>query len=200
MGEVRRVAPIPAGGGSRLLVHTGAPGGDGRVGDSIAVSGVCLTVVEVGDQEFEADLSIETLRRTTLGDLKPGDLVNLERPLRLSQRIGGHFVQGHVDGVGTITALRREGSGTGAAGCAWMEVRPPDGLRRYLAEKGSVAVDGVSLTVAGMGEGGSIAVALIPHTLAVTTLGHRHSGDRVNLEADVLAKYIEGLLREGNAK
>ncbi|MDR7519413.1 MAG: riboflavin synthase [Armatimonadota bacterium] len=187
MGEVRRVEHGP--GGARLRVHAGALLDGARVGESIAVSGVCLTMVAVDGGVFEVDLAVETLRRTTLGALRPGDPVNLERPLRFDQRLGGHIVQGHVDGVGTITALEPQGDGV------WMEIQPPLDLLPYIVEKGSIAVDGVSLTVARARDGGPFAVALIPHTLAVTTLGRRGCGDRVNLEVDILAKYVERLVR-----
>jgi riboflavin synthase len=185
LGEVLAVDRTDEGG--RLRVHAGALLDGARVGESIAVSGVCLTMAALDADVFAADLAAETLRRTTLGTLQPGDPVNLERPLRLDQRLGGHMVQGHVDGVGMVTAVRPEGDG------AWMEIAPPAALQPYLAEKGSVAVDGVSLTVAGRTPA-AIAVALIPHTLAVTTLGRRRAGDKVNLEVDILAKYVERLL------
>ena len=174
-------------GGARLRVKAGAVLAGARVGESIAVNGVCLTIVEHQDRVFAADVSVETLRRTTLGTLRAGESVNLERPLRFDQRLGGHIVQGHVDGVGVIAALRPEGEGI------WMEIAPPPGLMPYLAEKGSVSVDGVSLTVAQIA-GDRFAVALIPHTLAATTLGRRAAGDRVNIEVDILAKYVERLL------
>ncbi len=174
--------------GARLTVRAGALLDGARVGESIAADGVCLTIVALQDAAFAADLSVETLRRTTLGSLRAGDPVNLERPLRLDQRLGGHIVQGHVDGVGTITATRPEGEGV------WMEIAPPPGLTPYLAEKGSVAIDGVSLTVAAMAHGARFAVALIPHTLAITTLGRRSVGDQVNIEVDILSKYVERLL------
>lgn len=174
--------------GARLRVRGGALIDGARVGGSIAVSGVCLTMVSLAPGEFAADLAAETLRRTTLGELRPGDPVNLERPLRLDGRLGGHIVQGHVDGVGTTTAVTPEGDGI------WMEIAPPPLLLPYIAEKGSVAVDGVSLTVARVFEGGHFTVALIPHTLAVTTLGRLSAGDRVNIEVDILAKYVERLL------
>jgi riboflavin synthase len=180
-------------GGAHLRVRAGAllasaGPGEIRPGDSIAVSGVCLTITALDGGTFAADLAVETLRRTTLGSLRPGDVVNLERPLRVDQRLGGHIVQGHVDGVGTITVVRSEGEGVS------MEITPPPTLMPYLAEKGSVAVDGVSLTVAGLPGGDRFAVALIPHTLAVTTLGRKVLGDQVNLEVDILAKYVERLL------
>jgi riboflavin synthase len=186
MGEVLSVEHRPD--GARLRIRAGRLLDGARIGESIAVSGVCLTMVTVAPGEFEADLAAETLRRTTLGMIRPGDQVNLERPLRLDQRLGGHIVQGHVDGVGTITGIKPEGDGL------WMEIAPPADLTRYIAEKGSVAVDGISLTVAGILEGGGFAVALIPHTLAATTLGGARVGGHVNLEVDILAKYVERLL------
>jgi riboflavin synthase len=174
--------------GARLRVRAGALLDGARIGESIAVSGVCLTMVHFDAGVFAADLAAETLRRTTLGALRPADPVNLERPLRFDQRLGGHIVQGHVDGVGLVAAVTPEGDGI------WMEIEAPAALSPYIAEKGSVAVDGVSLTVARALEGGRFAVALIPHTLAVTTLGRRHAGTGVNLEVDILAKYVERLL------
>ena len=175
-------------GGARLRVRARAVLDGARIGESIAVNGVCLTITALQDGAFTVDLSAETLRRTTLGALRAGDPVNLERPLRLDQRLGGHIVQGHVDGVGTIAATRPEGGGI------WMEITLPPELTPYLAEKGSVAVDGVGLTVAAIAHGARFAVALIPHTLAVTTLGRRRPGDQVNIEVDILAKYVERLL------
>ncbi len=174
--------------GVRLKVRAGAVLDGAKVGESIAVSGVCLTIVDLDGQSFASDVVAETLRRTTLGGLRPGDPVDLERPLRFDQRLGGHIVQGHVDGVGTITAIKPEGEGI------WMEIAPPPALMRYLVEKGSVAVDGVSLTVAALTDAPGFAVALIPHTLAVTTLGRWGVGGRVNIEVDILAKHVEKLL------
>jgi riboflavin synthase len=145
-------------------------------------------MVELDAGVFAADLAAETLRRTTLGMLQAHDPVNLERPLRFDQRLGGHIVQGHVDGVGIIAAVTPEGDGI------WMEIEAPAALAPYVAEKGSIAVDGISLTIARALEGGRFAVALIPHTLAVTTLGRRSAGEGVNLEVDILAKYVERLL------
>ncbi len=153
---------------------------DARVGDSIAVNGCCLTVVEQEPGRWSADVVDETLGRTNLGALQPGDPVNLERPVRPSDRLGGHVVQGHVDGLGEVVSAGSD-----------LVVRTPD--TRYLVEKGSVAVDGVSLTVAGVDDD-RFRVAVIPHTLAVTTLGRLRPGDRVNLEFDILAKYVERLL------
>ncbi len=158
-----------------------------RVGDSIAVNGVCLTVAGLAGSGFEADVSIETLNRTTLGGLRPGEAVNLEKPLALGARLGGHLVQGHVDGVGRVTARRQDGEAW------WIEITPPPELMRYVVEKGSIAVDGVSLTVASV-SAERFTVCLIPHTCAVTTFGALDAGARVNLEVDVLAKYVERLL------
>lgn len=177
--------------GARLVVDCPAVSEDAAVGSSVAVNGVCLTVVERAGDRLSFDLAPETLGRSTLGTLVPGDPVNLERPLTLASRLGGHLVQGHVDGIGTVAAVERNGDG------ATMTVRLPDGpggLARYVVEKGSVAVDGVSLTVTAV-DGDTFSVALVPHTLAVTALVERRSGDPVNLEVDIMAKYAESLLR-----
>jgi riboflavin synthase len=195
IGETMAVETAVEGAGSRLRVRAGNLLEGARIGESIAVSGVCLTIVAVrpsGEDriDFDVELAAETLRRTTLGRLRPGDFANLERPLRFDDRLGGHLVQGHVDGVGLITEIRPEGQGI------WMEIEAPAALLAYLAEKGSVAVDGISLTVAGLGTARRFAVALIPHTLARTTLGRRKLGDTVNLEVDILAKYL-GRFLEG---
>lgn len=155
---------------------------DARIGDSIAVNGCCLTVVETGAGWWAADAVDETLARTTLGDLAPGDVVNLERPLRFSDRLGGHIVQGHVDTVGTIVTAAPD-----------LEVRVTDPtVLRYVVEKGSITVDGCSLTVVKVLDDG-FTVAVIPHTAAVTTLGHKGPGHRVHLEVDLIAKYVERL-------
>jgi riboflavin synthase len=172
----------------RITVSCRSVLADTDVGSSIAVNGVCLTVVERGAGQLGFDLSEETLRRTTLAGLSPGGPVNLERPCTLTTRLGGHLVQGHVDGVGEVVGVEAE-----PAGGAWMTIRPPAELVRYLVDKGSVSVDGVSLTVAGV-DGDAFSVALIPHTLAATTLGTAGVGAAVNLEVDVLAKYVERLL------
>lgn len=157
------------------------------LGDSVAVDGCCLTVVELGPNWFEADAVPETLRRTTLGRRVAGDAVNLERPVRPEGRLGGHFVQGHVDGVGRLVRRAAEGD-------SWLlDFTAGPEVLRYVVAKGSVAVDGISLTVADRSED-RFRVAVIPHTAAVTTLGQRREDDEVNLEADVLAKYVEGLL------
>jgi len=162
---------------------------DAAIGSSIAVSGVCLTVVALEPGGFSVDAVPETLSRTTLGDLVPGDFVNLERPLTLEQRLGGHLVQGHVDGVGEVLAVVPEGDGVRVT------IGIPGPLRRFVAEKGSLAVDGVSLTVAGA-KPDRCDVALIPHTLEVTTSGRYSPGTRVNLEVDLLARYLARLLEE----
>jgi riboflavin synthase len=166
---------------------------DAGPGDSIAVSGVCLTVTAVGGGAFTADVTAETLARTTLGGLAPGSPVNLERPLSLGGRLGGHLVQGHVDAVGTIVS-RRPGGNTGV-----VRITLPAGLARYVVAKGSIAVDGVSLTVSAAGGGAGaeppwFEVSLIPATLALTTLGAAQPGSGVNLEVDVIGKYVERLL------
>jgi riboflavin synthase len=174
--------------GARLWIAASAVLDGLEIGDSVAVNGACLTAVEVTRDGFAVDAVAETLRRTTLGGLAAGDHVNLERPMRLGDRLDGHLVQGHVDGVGRVTAARPEGEST------VLEVTAPPDLLRYVVEKGSVAVDGVSLTVAARLPDG-FTVALIPHTMAVTTLGPRAVGRPVNLEVDVVAKYVESLAR-----
>jgi riboflavin synthase len=157
------------------------------IGDSVAVDGVCLTVTEVAGEGMRFHAVVETLARTTLGSLKDGVEVNLEAALRAGEPLGGHYVQGHVDDVGEVRSVEAEGEGLRV----WIDV-PPD-LLRYLVEKGSITVQGVSLTVAEVDDEG-FAVALIPHTLEVTTLGTLAIGDRFNLEVDVLGKYVERLL------
>jgi riboflavin synthase len=158
-----------------------------KMGDSIAVNGCCLTVVEFDATHFAADLSGETLRRTSFGEKKAGDVINLERPLAAGARLGGHFVQGHVDGIGRVTRLVAEGDSW------WLSVRVPEELRRYVAEKGSLAIDGISLTVASWHDGVAD-IAIIPFTHQHTNVGKMVPGDAVNLECDILAKYVESLL------
>jgi riboflavin synthase len=186
LGTVRGVHPI--GGGARIEIQATHVLDDTSIGASIAVNGCCLTVVELGEGGFAADAVTETLDRTSIGALAPGDPVNLERPVRLQDRLGGHLVQGHVDAVGTVRGRTREDDGSQRVEFA----APPDVLR-YVVEKGSITVDGVSLTVAAVADD-RFAVAVIPHTLAVTTLGTKSDGDPVNLEVDVVAKYVERLL------
>ncbi len=185
LGVVEAVRPGDE--GAEVTIRGPRVTSDTRPGDSIAVNGVCLTAVAVDGDTFTADVMRETLRRSTLGRLRPGEAVNLERALTLSRRLGGHRVQGHVDGVGTVRQ-RRPGPSFED-----LRVELPAGLQRYVVEKGSVTVDGVSLTVVAVADGW-FEVSLIPTTLAVTTLGRRRVGDPVNLEVDVLAKYVERLL------
>jgi len=175
--------------GGRLRVNFGGAwrGSPLKISDSIAVNGCCLTVIELGADTFCADLSGETLHRTALGEMKPGAAVNLERPLAAGDRLGGHFVQGHVDAVGHVTRLVREGE-------SWLlSVRVPEDFRRYVAEKGSIAIDGISLTVAGWNDGVAD-FAIIPFTYEQTNVKGLVPGDAVNIECDVLAKYVEALL------
>ncbi|HYJ60681.1 MAG TPA: riboflavin synthase [Actinomycetota bacterium] len=177
--------------GSRLtvgceLVTEGSP-----IGASVAVSGTCLTVVVRGEDHLGFDLSEETLARTALGRARPGDAVNLERPVTLAARLGGHLVQGHVDGLGEVLAHDREGDGGSR-----LRLRVPAPLRRYTVEKGSITLDGVSLTIAEVHSDG-VSIALIPHTRDVTTLGALGPGDAVAIEVDVFARYAERLLTEG---
>jgi riboflavin synthase len=185
MGEVVAVRTV----GDSALLRLRGPlvAEDSAPGDSVAVNGACLTVVEIGDGEFTADVMAETLRRSTLGELVPGDRVNLERPMRLGGRLGGHLVQGHVDG--TATLLDR------VPGDNWetVTVSLPVALARYVVEKGSISVDGVSLTVVGVLED-RFTIGLIPTTLRLTTLGRKQPGEVVNLEVDIFGKYVERLL------
>jgi riboflavin synthase len=160
---------------------------DSKVGDSIATNGVCLTVTSLGDHGFSADVMPETVERTALGRLKPGSPVNLERALSLQSRLGGHIVSGHIDGTGRIAALRQDDT------ALWLTVECDSQLLRYIIEKGSITVEGVSLTVARVDER-SFSVSLIPHTQLVTTLHSLRIGDLVNLENDIIAKYVEKLL------
>lgn len=181
-GIVEELGQVASLEGPRLRIAARTVLEDATLGASIAVNGCCLTVVDHGDGWWEADVSEETFRRTSLGGLREGDPVNLERPVRLQDRLGGHLVQGHVDAVGHVVDPAPD-----------LRVRMPVELTRYVVEKGSITVDGVSLTVVDALEDG-FTVALIPHTAAVTTLGRRRPGDAVNLEVDVMAKYAERLL------
>jgi len=176
----------PLGDAARIVIDGGELVRKCQVGNSIAVNGVCLTAAVMDGARFTVTAVEETLRRTTLGNLRAGGHVNLELPLLPTSRLGGHFVQGHVDGKAIVTAIESEGEGVSVT------LRVPASLARYLAEKGSVALDGVSLTVARAHADG-FAIALIPHTRAVTTLGALSVGDEVNVEVDVLAKYAERL-------
>lgn len=192
-GLIEEVGTIEAledrGPGRRIRVRAQTVLSDTRVGDSLAVDGCCLTVVERREREFAVEAVPETLARTTLGERRAGDAVNLERALRLDQRLGGHLVQGHVDGVGVVRAVAREGDGVRLA----LDIPAP--LARFVAEKGSLAVDGVSLTVA-RDLRDACEIALIPHTLEHTTAGGYRPGRRVNLEVDLVARYLARLIDE----
>ena len=187
-GIVEELGTVRSVDGRRLEVECSVTRADGDVGASVAVNCVCLTVVARGADTLAFDLSEETIARTGLNRLTQGATVNLERPVTLATRLGGHVVQGHVDGVGEIVAVEPDPTG-GAS----MRIAVPVELRRYIVEKGSIAIDGVSLTVATLHDDG-ITIALIPHTLAVTTLGAAAAGDPVNLEVDVIARYVERLM------
>lgn len=176
-----------AGGGHQLRVRAGKVLEDLKLGDSVAVNGTCLTVTSFDAGAFVVGLSPETLRRTNLGELRPGDRVNLERALRPTDRMGGHYVQGHVDGVGTVVERRREGDAVNVRLSCGPE------LSRYVVEKGFIAVDGISLTVTGCGDGW-FSVSLIPFTQQSVTLGGKGVGEKVNVEVDIMAKYVEGFL------
>jgi riboflavin synthase len=176
--------------GSRLRIRCTKVLEDVAEGASIAVNGVCLTAVDVQSGSFAADLAPETLRRSNLGDLVPGSRVNLERPVTPSTRLSGHMVQGHVDATGEIVAIDALGDDN-----YWLKLRVPETLERYFVEKGSIAIDGISLTIAAIEPGPVIGVTIIPHTFANTTLGSARAGGRVNIEVDVIAKHVEKLLR-----
>ncbi|MGN5390996.1 riboflavin synthase [Streptomyces sp. XY533] len=188
LGEVTAVEPLQE--ASRFRLRGPLVTEDAKHGDSIAVNGVCLTVVETADGEFTADVMQETLNRSSLGALTKGSRVNLERPMALGGRLGGHLVQGHVDGTGEIL------SRTPSEHWEIVKVALPENLSRYVVEKGSITVDGVSLTVV-EAAADWFTISLIPTTLALTTLGIKQPGDPVNLEVDVLAKYVERLLATG---
>jgi riboflavin synthase len=181
-GIVEELGQLESLDGGRLRIAATRVIEDVAIGDSIAVNGCCLTVVAFGDHWWEADVSDETISRTSIRSLRPGDGINLERAVKMSDRLGGHLVQGHVDGVGEIVEPVPD-----------LRVRVPEALTRYLVEKGSVTVDGVSLTVVDALEDG-FTVAIIPHTAEVTALGARRPGDLVNIEVDVMAKYVERLM------
>jgi riboflavin synthase len=181
-GIVEELGRVVSCQGNRLRTEAQTVLADAQQGDSIAVNGACLTVIDQGAGWWEADVSDETLRRTNLGTLAPGDPVNLERPMRLDDRLGGHLVLGHVDGVGEIVSPSPD-----------LVVRIAPELMRYCVEKGSITVDGVSLTSFDLGPD-TFRVAVIPHTAAVTTLGHKGRGAKVNIEVDVLAKHVERLV------
>jgi riboflavin synthase len=186
LGAVESVIKQTA--GARLRVRCEQVLSDLRQGSSIAVNGVCLTAVELGGDFFAADLAPETLGRSNLGDLTEGARVNLERPLAPTDRLSGHIVQGHVDGTGEFLSLEQLGDENW-----WLKIRVPEELDRYLVFKGSIAIDGISLTIASL-DARVLGVTIIPHTYRSTTLGTHRPGDRVNLECDVLAKHVEKLL------
>jgi riboflavin synthase len=183
----RVVSTEGAADGVRLRIAAPQAAATATIGDSVAISGVCLTVVSVADGEIDFDAVAETLRRSSLGRLEPGAEVNVEPALRVGEPLGGHYVQGHVDAVGRVRSVEPEGDGR------LVRFDAPAEVLRYCVEKGSVAVEGVALTVAELDDDG-FAVALVPHTLAGTTLAGLRAGDEVNLEADVLAKYVERLV------
>ena len=174
-------------GGMRLSVSGRVVFDDMKTGDSIAVNGACLTVVEFNSSVFSADVSRETVDKTTIGKLRVGDKVNLERPMRLSDRLGGHIIAGHVDGVGVIRGITNKGD------AAIFTFEAPKEVTKYLIYKGSVAIDGISLTVNEV-LGNRLSVTIIPHTAKMTTLGFKKIGDTVNLEADMIGKYVEKFL------
>lgn len=188
-GIVEELGAVHALGHTRLEVACSLVPDDIDVGSSVAVNGVCLTVVDRTPVGLAFDLSAETIERTSLRRLREGAPVNLERPVSLAARLGGHVVQGHVDDVGIVRSIEPDETGG-----ARMRVEVPPRLRRYVVEQGSIAIDGVSLTVAAVHDDG-VTIALIPHTLAVTTLGGASPGDPVNLEADMIAKVVERLMR-----
>jgi riboflavin synthase len=190
LGEVVTVEEL--GDASRFRLHGPVVTAGARHGDSIAVNGVCLTVVDLIGEEFTADVMAETLNRSSLGALTVGSRVNLERPTAVGARLGGHIVQGHVDGTGAVAERKTSDN--------WeiVKITLPPGLTRYIVEKGSITVDGVSLTVVDAGPD-YFTISLIPTTLALTTLGFKQPGDPVNLEVDVIAKYVERLLAAGEA-
>ncbi len=190
IGGITKIDHTPA--GARLTLTTSVPLAEVSLGESICINGTCLTVTALSEAELSFDVSAESLRRTNLGDLQPGDSVNMERSLRLSDRLSGHLVFGHVDGVGHIKAIQPEGDSF----LYTFEIS--SGLGRYLVEKGSVAVDGISLTVFHC-QPTAFTCAIIPHTYQVTTLHRKKPGDRVNIENDMQGKYIEQFVREAVA-
>jgi riboflavin synthase len=186
LGTVERIEVLTA--GARIQIRGREVLSDVKPGASIAVNGVCLTAVDVRADRFTANVAPETLERSNLGDLRPSSPVNLERPLSPSGRLGGHLVQGHVDGTGEFVSLEALGDGNW-----WLTLRVPATLERYVVEKGSIALDGISLTVA-RADGALVSATIVPHTYANTNLGVRWPGDRINIECDILAKYVEKLL------
>jgi riboflavin synthase len=192
LGAVEALETRPS--GARLKVRCAAVLADMSIGASIAVNGVCLTAVDRRPDSFSADLAPETLRRSNLGDLRAGSRVNLERPLSPSGRLDGHIVQGHVDGTGEFLSLEALGDDNW-----WLRIRVPAELDPFLVYKGSIAIDGISLTIAAL-EGDALSVTIIPHTYRNTTLATYRPGARVNIECDILAKHVEKLLRKLDVK
>jgi riboflavin synthase len=192
LGTVETLETRPA--GARLKVRCAAVLEDLKLGASIAVNGVCLTAVDRRPDSFSADLAPETLRLTNLGDLRAGARVNLERPLSPNGRLSGHIVQGHVDGAGEFLSLEALGEDNW-----WLRIRVPAGLDPFLVHKGSIAIDGISLTIAAL-EGNTLGVTIVPHSFRNTTLGGYRPGARVNIECDILAKHVEKLLRKLDVK
>ena len=190
IGEVKSLSRIAVG---KLVVKSSKIAGEVGIGDSVSINGVCLTVTSTGNGEMSFDAVPETISRSNLADLDPGDKVNLETSLKAGKPICGHFVQGHVDAVGAVESIR-------SVGDSWMIfVAAPEQVMRYVVEKGSIAVDGISLTVASCDDKG-FAVAVIPHTLSATNLHTRKPGDKVNLEADIIGKYVEKFVGERGKK
>jgi riboflavin synthase len=192
VGTVQGIDPLPA--GLRLRIGCRTVLEDSVPGSSIAVSGVCLTAAALEPAYFTADVSPETLQRSTLGALRPGSRVNLERPLSPSGRMGGHIVQGHVDGKGELVALRLLGNQNW-----WLTIRVPPEVERYSVFKGSIAIDGISLTIAAL-EGDQLSATIVPHTYQHTSLQYLRPGSQVNLECDILAKYVEKFLSAGKSE
>jgi len=190
--EIGKVKSITSGTVNRLSVASSRVINDVSIGDSVAINGVCLTVTAIGDGELSFDAVPETLSRSTLKDLRSGDKVNLEASLRAGKMIGGHFVQGHVDGVGTIESISLLGESS------VLRINAPSEVLHYVVEKGSIAIDGISLTVASCDDYG-LTAAVIPHTIANTTLNVKRPGDKINIETDIIGKYIEKFLA-GRAK
>jgi len=187
LGRVASLERRPA--GARLRIHCSTVLSDAKEGSSIAVNGACLTALDLTPDSFAADLAPETLSLTNLGDLSSGARVNLERPVTPATRLSGHIMQGHVDSTGVLISLDELGDGNW-----WLKLLAPEGLDRYLVRKGSIAIDGISLTIATLDPGPIVGITIIPHTHATTTLGLARPGARLNIEVDVLAKHIEKLL------
>ena len=191
IGKIRNIRKGSS--SSRLTIHGPFVLNNTKIGDSIAVNGVCLTVTRIDNDDFQVDIMAETLRRSNLGELNMGDLVNLERALSLNQRLGGHIVSGHIDGTGEIISMKKEDN------AVWITIGTSMDILRYVIYKGSIAIDGISLTIAHVDEK-AFKVSIIPHTGATTTLLKKSQGDMVNLECDIIGKYVEKLLLSDNLK